>query len=299
MNISPTFSIIIPTYNHGHLISKCLQSLLDQTLTSWEAIVVNNFSDDDTISVVHGFADPRIQLINFRNNGIIAASRNEGLRRSSGAYIAFLDSDDWWYPEKLEVVQNAMARADVVHHDCDVYTTRGKQLLKLRGRQLKKPVFVDLMTRGNPVINSSVCVRQAILKKAGGFSEEPALVSMEDFDLWLRIAQITEEFAHIPRVLGAYWVWEGNVSKSPERFISTYPVIMNRYKDRLQPDDRKEAENFESYCISIRKLYQARYTEGRQLLYRSVRSKNADTMLKSLARIALSFPQQAISFFAR
>ena len=97
MNKIPAVSIVIPTYNHGYFLKKCLQSVIDQTLTDWEAIVINNFSEDNTIDVVNSFHDPRIHLVNFKNNGIIAASRNEGIKISNADLIAFLDSDDSWY----------------------------------------------------------------------------------------------------------------------------------------------------------------------------------------------------------
>ena len=65
--MSPFFSVVIPTYNHGHLIGRCLSSVLSQSFADWEAIVINNYSEDNTIEVVEGFQDARIRLVNFRN----------------------------------------------------------------------------------------------------------------------------------------------------------------------------------------------------------------------------------------
>ena len=103
-SMKPVYSVIIPTYNPGHLIGRCLSSVIAQTFQAWEAIVVNNYSQDNTIEVVEGFRDERVRLFNFSNKGVIAASRNEGIRQAGGDFIAFLDSDDWWYPKKLEIV---------------------------------------------------------------------------------------------------------------------------------------------------------------------------------------------------
>ena len=123
MNKTPVVSIVIPTYNHGRFLKKCLQTVLDQTFTGWEAIVVNNFSEDNTIAVINSFQDQRIHLVNFKNNGIIAASRNLGIKRSVGEYIAFLDSDDWWIPQKLEKSLHYLEQgADVVYHDLFLVT---------------------------------------------------------------------------------------------------------------------------------------------------------------------------------
>ena len=98
----PTVCVIVPTYNHAPLLKKALESLIAQTFTDWEVVVINNFSGDDTIQIVESFNDSRIRITNFRNSGVIAASRNEGLRLAKGKYIAFLDSDDLWYPNKLQ-----------------------------------------------------------------------------------------------------------------------------------------------------------------------------------------------------
>ena len=99
---TPLVSVVIPTFNHAPLLKIALQSVIAQTFTNWEAIVVNNFSTDATVEVVESFNDSRIKLINFSNNGVIAASRNVGIKMATASYIAFLDSDDIWYPEKLQ-----------------------------------------------------------------------------------------------------------------------------------------------------------------------------------------------------
>src|SRR3989304_1110083 len=101
MGDAPLVTVVIPTYNHAHFLREALQSVRAQSFSEWEAVVVNNYSEDDTIAVVESFADPRIRLENFRNNGIIAASRNRGIALARGKYLAFLDSDDLWLPEKL------------------------------------------------------------------------------------------------------------------------------------------------------------------------------------------------------
>ena len=114
----PLVSIVIPTYNHGHLIGRALNSVVNQTFSHWEAIVVDNYSCDDTYEVVSRFYDPRIRYYKFHNNGIIAASRNFGIKVSNGSWIAFLDSDDWWSFNKLEkCVLLATSNIDIVYHD--------------------------------------------------------------------------------------------------------------------------------------------------------------------------------------
>lgn len=110
-------TVVIPTYNHAEFLKRALDSVVAQTYKDWEAIVVNNFSTDNTIVIVESFNDERIRLINFRNNGIIAASRNRGIEAARGKYVAFLDSDDIWYPEKLQVcLDQAETGAQLICH---------------------------------------------------------------------------------------------------------------------------------------------------------------------------------------
>ena len=117
MTTQPYVSVVIPTYNHAKLLKKALDSVMAQTFEDWEAIVVNNFSADNTIEVVNSFADPRIKILNFSNNGVIAASRNHGLKEATGDFIAFLDSDDIWYPNKLlKCVEQASAGYQFICH---------------------------------------------------------------------------------------------------------------------------------------------------------------------------------------
>src|SRR5947209_256379 len=100
--MQPRVSIIIPAYNAGKFIRETLESVIAQTITDWEVIVVNNFSDDDTAAVVASLQDPRIQFVDFRNDGVIAASRNFGVTLAKAELVAFLDADDRWAPRKLE-----------------------------------------------------------------------------------------------------------------------------------------------------------------------------------------------------
>ncbi|MDH4262401.1 MAG: glycosyltransferase [Spirochaetia bacterium] len=235
----PLFSVIIATYNHAHLIKKCLDSLLSQTFTDWEAIIVNNYSGDNTIDVVNEFKDSRIRLINFRNHGVIAASRNEGIRNSMGDWICILDSDDWWYPDKLEKVKKYINEYDVIYHDLIDYDAHDhKMRTKRKGRQLKSPVFKDLLLNENAIPNSSSCARKEFIKKVSGISEDKQLIAVEDFDLWLRISEITEKFKYIPEILGAYWRGGGNITEVSIRQLKRRRAVFVKHWKKLSKADR-------------------------------------------------------------
>lgn len=98
----PFFSIIIPAYNLENYIAAALQSVLVQTFQDFEIIIVDDGSSDETVSIIQSFHDPRIRLVSQVNSGVSRA-RNAGMKKAVGAYIAFLDGDDYWYPEHLEL----------------------------------------------------------------------------------------------------------------------------------------------------------------------------------------------------
>jgi glycosyltransferase involved in cell wall biosynthesis len=211
----PLFSTIIPTYNHAIFIKKCLDSVVAQTYTNWEAIVVNNYSEDNTVELVNEYNDNRIRLINFKNNGIIAASRNTGIREAKGEWICFLDSDDWWEPTKLQACfEHINDHPDLVYHRLKIigevpFLFRRKTI---RSWQVKTPVIIDMLVKSNPIANSSVVIRKRLLDQIGGVAENVEMVGCEDFNTWLRIAQISEAFMYIPQTLGAYMVHEASIS---------------------------------------------------------------------------------------
>ena len=288
MITSPDISIIVPTYNHGHLIGRCIRSIIRQTFKNWECIIINNYSEDHTVSVIKGFADERLKLIDFRNNGVIAASRNEGIRLAKGNYLAFLDSDDWWYSEKLDIAKKYLHSADIVFHDLDIYTPKGKRgTRKFRGRRLKSPVFGELMKGGNALPNSSVIVRRSMVDKVGGFDEARRMISIEDFDLWLKISQITDRFAYIPRPLGAYWVGPQNTNELSEKKIVQIREVHDKYQYFLSADDRKQSELHMLYSIARIKQRTGDWREARRLFRMTLGSKNLRDRLKSIFFIAL------------
>jgi glycosyltransferase involved in cell wall biosynthesis len=231
--MNPLVSIIIPTYNRAKDLKRALQSVFGQTFTNWEIVVVDNHSVDNTDSLIKSFNNQNIKLFKIHNEGIISASRNLGLKHALGEYIAFLDSDDWWLPKKLEEsIKYMIQGADIVYHDL-FYVTKPDQSFnwrRVRGRKLKSPIFYDLLVNGNALPNSSVVVRKKLLKEIKGLSEDKDIVSSEDYDAWLRIARISENFQKIPDVLGFYWAGGGNIT-NPDRTLKYITALEKLYID--------------------------------------------------------------------
>lgn len=286
-NTVPFFSIVIPTYNHAHFIKRCLDSILNQSYLNWEAIVVNNFSEDNTIEIVEGYKDPRVRLINNANNGIIGVSRNKGIAEAKGEWICFLDSDDWWYPHKLEVTLKNLENYDFLYHDLDIYTNTNKSNRIIKARLLKDDIAVDLLVNGNAIPNSSVSIRKSIIDVVGKISEDNELVAVEDLDYWIRIAQITVKFNYINESLGAYWIGNGNISFS-EKQILTEEALFDKYKHLL---DSKETQiAIKTLALRKARIFHrlGKMKEARKEYIKSITILNNKKKLKSIVGLVAS-----------
>ena len=244
---TPLVSIVIPTYNHAKFISKALKSVIDQTYKNWEAIIIDNESVDETYKLINNFNDPRIKYFKISNHGVIAKSRNLGINEAKGEWIAFLDSDDWWTKDKLEACVSKISKnVDFIYHAHE-YVSKSKSFFKkkiIRGRQLKKPILNDLLigtiTKGSQISNSSVIVRKNILIKIGGLNENKILVGSDDYDTWLRIAQITDQFLYINKKLSYYLSHDANTSSKdmsiPQRLVvkDFMHIFNNQQKLKLE-----------------------------------------------------------------
>ena len=235
INSSPLVSIIIPTYNHAKFIEKALNSVKNQTYKNWEAIVIDNNSTDETNKILNNITDTRIKHIKIDNKGVIAKSRNIGINVANGEWIAFLDSDDFWTKDKLEIcIKNINVNIDFIYHGLESVNDNKKFIFKKKkftGRKLNKPILNDLLVssifKGTPIGNSSVFVRKKILNKIGGISENKKLITSEDFNTWLRIAEMTDNFKYINQKLGYFLIHEGSSQKNINLSIPQREAVIN------------------------------------------------------------------------
>jgi glycosyltransferase involved in cell wall biosynthesis len=212
----PKVSVVIPTYNHGRYIRRALESVINQTWSCIEIIVVDNYSTDNTADVVKSIGDVRIKYFLINNQGVIAKSRNFGLSLASGDWIAFLDSDDWWRSDKIErCLGGYLENVDLIYHDMIIKNCRRISWpeKRIKSWQLKNPVLKDLLLKGNAIATSSVIVRKKVMLAVGGMCEDSEMVGAEDFNTWLRIARLTEGFLYLPYPLGFYFFHNQGVSR--------------------------------------------------------------------------------------
>lgn len=285
MNNKPFFSIVIPTFNCADRLRKALESINSQSFKNFEVIICDS-SSDHTKQVVNEYSEKfKIKYIWEASFESPAGPRNSALKLAEGEFIAFLDSDDWWFPQKLEIVKQSLNDSDIIYHNLDIYNEKGdRKNKKTKGRHLKKPIFVDLMKNENPLYTSGVVVKKSIIDNAGGFCDENIL---EDFDLWLRISRITENFSYIPKRLGAYTVCDTSRSSATQKMITMLKAVYDKHFDFLTKEDRKEAEKIMNYLIARNKQKMGLSREALKLFTISVRSKNLKFKLRSICWIII------------
>ncbi len=195
----PRVSVVIPTYNRAGLIGQAISSVLAQTFTDFELIVVDDGSTDDTGKAVESYRDGRITLITRQNRSGQSGARNTGIKASRGEWIAFLDSDDEWLPEKLA---RQMERVDEGPDDysvvyCACYRQHAGEAPEVRPKgDLMEGNLLDELLRGRKAPTpSAYAVKRAALTATNGFDE--TMIAASDIDMWLRLAQRSFLFAAV------------------------------------------------------------------------------------------------------
>jgi glycosyltransferase involved in cell wall biosynthesis len=214
--MSPLVSVVIPTYNHAHFLGRALQSVIDQDYQNWEALVIDNHSLDDTDNIIKSFNDPRIRPLKIHNHGVIAASRNMGIREASGEWIAFLDSDDYWYSGKLQLIMSAIkldSSIDVVSNDELMIDIKTGTKRVLRHGPYQEDFYRTLLIEGNRLSPSATLVRHSFLDQHQLFFDESEdYITVEDYDFWLNLARKGARFKFIHHVQGEFVIHGSNSS---------------------------------------------------------------------------------------
>jgi len=234
-------SVVIPTYNHARFLGEALQSVRNQSYGNWEALIVDNHSQDETEEIVQGFSEPRFRLLKIHNHGVIAASRNLGMRESRGAWIAFLDSDDNWYPKKLETLLAAAGdgASDVISND-EVMIDRGTgERTILRYGPYEPDFYKVLLMEGNRLSPAATMVRRDVISRHGlAFSESTDHITVEDYGFWLDLARIGARFEFVHEVAGEYIIHGANSSTQAARHWQNTEHLLRHHIFDVQDFDQ-------------------------------------------------------------
>ena len=254
----PTFSVIMPVYNHAQWVAQAIESVLEQTVGDWELIVVDDGSTDGTPRVLQEFAarDRRITVLRQDNAGPSAA-RNVALARATGAWLTYLDSDDLWLPDAL-----AHYRQYIESHPEATFLYGFRHRLTEDGAVVELPgEFQDRPTGARELFDRMylshlcVCYRRELIDQAGAYN--PALHGCEDYELYLRMSRYCR-FEPIGKATGLRRRHEGNLSTQTGFSRMQEGMVLRRYLEQFGGRDVIDPQ------AAARRLAKIFYAAGRQ-----------------------------------
>lgn len=281
------FSIIMPTYNQANYILQSISTVLNQDYNEWELIVIDNSSDDGTKTLLDGIEDSRVKVIECKNNGVIAKSRNLGIQQATNEWIAFLDSDDLWDSRKLSYMVQIIRKhnPDFIYHQLR-YVSNDIPGRKVRSRKIKTNAFRDLLLKGNPIANSSVVVRRTVLNEVGLISENRELIGCEDYNAWLKIAKVNANFYYANQVLGGYRIHEKNYSSSVKKII--HLEATREFTSDLPDKVKTRMNSYNSYLLGRYFAANRNTNEARKNYLIAIKGGIIQLRIKALLQLVLS-----------
>jgi GT2 family glycosyltransferase len=232
---TPTVSVVIPAYNRAAVVGRAIRSVFAQTFEDWELVVVDDGSTDDTHRVIASLSDARTRCVRHDHNRGQSAAQNTGINVSRGSYVAFLDSDDEWLPQKLAKVVDCFG---ALPEDVGLVYS-GKKLVEETGRvvRIRKPtlqgdVYGNLLEWDFIGSCSRVVVRRSVLGLVGGFDER--FVNCQDWDLWIRVSKVSR-IAAVPDCLVIRYLGQGQVTGSLHSIRNGKAKIIDKYRDQMPP----------------------------------------------------------------
>ncbi|HKP75917.1 MAG TPA: glycosyltransferase, partial [Longimicrobiaceae bacterium] len=239
MDEPPLVSITIPTWNRLPLLREAVASVVAQTYPRWELVVSDDGSTDGTAAWVRGLGDVRIRMAEAPHSGHMGRVRNRGARAGAGGLVAFLDSDDLWYPLTLERMVAGLLAAGTpwLYGDSELVNDRGQAIpmfargMAPRGGWVQREVLAATVG----VNLGAVLVRRDYFERAGGFSEDPRLSSRGDHELACRLA-LHGPAAALPDVLVLVREHPGRTTHhhgdGSERTAMVYTLFLERRPGR-------------------------------------------------------------------
>lgn len=227
----PTVSVIIPTYNRANLLKRAIASVLNQKFEDFELIVVDDASSDNTPRVVESINDGRIRYIRLKKNSGGPVARNTGIKKARGRFIALLDDDDEWLPNRLELQIRKFEELDsefgVVYGGFYYVSHQDGRTLGERVPEYRGDIYNKLL-KENFIGSPTLLIRKKCFKKVGLF--DPKLSSSQDWDMWLRIAKYYK-FDYVDKIIAKYYVHGRQISFNMEKYIPGRERFIRKHLD--------------------------------------------------------------------
>jgi glycosyltransferase involved in cell wall biosynthesis len=260
----PKVSVIIPTHNRAEFLRSAITSVLNQTFQDFEIIVIDDASKDHTREIIANFNDARIKAIHNQVSKGAAGARNIGIMNSNCEYIAFLDDDDEWLPEKLKIqtclLDNSPQEVGGVCTGC--FTIE-----KASGGVLSEynPKRNDLV-KENFITTSSILLRRECFKKCGLFDE--SMPTSSDCDMWIRISK-TFSFNIIKSCLIKYHIHENSLTFDYEKKAKGLEILLEKHDDFFKNNPKSYSKRY--LHLGILYCYKGEIQKGRKAFRKSMR----------------------------
>ncbi len=235
----PLVTVVIPAYNEAETIADAINSVLQQTFTDFELLIIDDGSSDTTASIAATVPDTRVQVLSFENQGL-AASRNRGIRHAAGELIAFLDADDLWTSDKLRSQVKALQHqpeAALVYSWTDCIDEKNQFLRHGSHVHAEGHVYELLLSRNFMDNGSSPMVRKRAFNETGIFDE--SYRAGEDWDMWLRLAH-RYPFTCVPSVQVLYRIRKQSMMSDVEQQFECVTAILHKGLERLPASPERE-----------------------------------------------------------
>ena len=255
----PKISIIMPAYNASNYIGEAITSVIAQTFTSWELIIVDDGSVDATAKIANEWVtkDQRIQYY-YQENGKQGKARNLGISKSKGVYLAFLDADDIWMPEKLEIQLQEIKEKNVDLVFSDSYIIRDAfEAIKNKRMNIPNGVFyakddLNSFLEENKIPILTVLVKKEKVVDVGGFSEVLDVQNVEDYHLWLKLLMTNCAFYASGNVLAEYRIHNHSATANDKQALDKIPAA---FFDLLQQYPSYKSQIRQELKIKFKLLY--------------------------------------------
>jgi glycosyltransferase involved in cell wall biosynthesis len=288
-------SVIIPTYNSVQYLTAAIESVLEQTFKDYEILVIDDGSTDNTSEAVKCYGE--IVRYIYQENGGVSVARNRGIKESKGKYVAFLDADDTWLPNKLErQIETLTCNLEYKFCFSDfLAVSEDLQPLEMKRLRLENSAISDLLLRGNIVgsICTVICER-SLFDSVGGF--DPKLSQCADWDMWVRLATLTD-FLFVDEPLVTYRQHSSNMSKHAPLLEKDSLLVLEKGFASMNVPNEIKAKRRAAFARNYMVLAGTYYHSGqyRDFLRCATRSLRLD--IKQLSYL-LSFPFRALKVSA-
>lgn len=285
-------SVIVPVYNRAHYVGATIDSILEQTYSNIEIVLVNDGSTDNSLEVLNEYQkqEPaKIVIIDQKNQGQVA-SRNNAIRQAKGKFIAFLDSDDLWKPEKLALqIPLFGGNVGLVYSGIDNIDEHGKIVsTELCNESIVGNILPQLLIR-NRMTGGTVVVTKKALDEVGLFDE--AFNAAENWDLWIRVC-LKYQAALVNKALVQYRVHPGNMSKDRTLMLAAKEDIVKKHCSN-KPENAELEKHYNrakadlAYWKGVYHFSEMNYPLARQYFYQA--HKLIPFYEDSLMRVIRSF----------